>query len=105
MDQFYLPLDMRFVTLEERKQFYTDEFDLQKVSDWFGRNSDNTRFAVIMGKHTKVVQEKYREDSNITIIIGEYKDMTDVVEQIIDFLPEAVYYDRTRYADDGTVLG
>lgn len=105
MGQFYLPLGMRFATLEERKQFYTDEFDLQKVSEWFGRNSSNTRFAVIMGKHTKIVQEKYREDSDTTIIIDEYKDMADVVGQVVDFLPEAVYYDRTLYAEDGAVLG
>lgn len=57
MGQFYLPRGMRFATLEERKQFYTGEFALRKVSEWFRPNLGNTCFAVIMGKHTKIVQD------------------------------------------------
>jgi len=105
MGQYYLPLGMRFATLEERKQFYTDEFNLQKAVGWFGQQLGSTRFAAIMGRHTKIVQEKYREDIDTTIIIDKYSDMQDVRAQILEFLPESVYYDRNLYGDGGVVLG
>ena len=56
-----------------------------------------TKFAVIMGRHTKIFLEKYKEDASTTIIIDEYKDLEDVQGQMVDFLPEAVYYDRNVY--------
>jgi len=64
-----------------------------------------TRFAVIMGRHTKIFLEKYREDAATTIIIDQYKDLADLKEQIVEFLPEAVYYDRNVYGADGQPAG
>jgi DNA primase catalytic subunit len=88
---------MRYATLEERKQFYTKEFSPKKVSEWFTGGLGNTKFAVIIGRHTKIFPEKYREDASTTIIIDEFKDLEDVRGQILEFLPEAVYYDRNVY--------
>jgi hypothetical protein len=95
MAKYHLPAGMRYATLEERKEFYTDEFNLQKVAKWFGPLLSNTKFAVIMGRHTKIFLEKYKEDANTTIIVDEYKDLADVQSHVLNFLPEAVYYDRT----------
>jgi DNA primase catalytic subunit len=104
MVQYYLPTGMRYATLEERKQFYTQEFSPEKVSGWFEHGLGRTKFAVIMGRHTKIVLEKYKEDADTTIVIDEYKDIADLQAQILDFLPEAVYYDRNVYnADDQRV--
>ncbi|MGD0449804.1 MAG: DNA primase [Candidatus Bathyarchaeia archaeon] len=97
MVQYYLPVGMRYTTLEERKQFYTSEFDLEKVAQWFKGSLGKTKFAIIMGRHTKIFPEKYKEDAATTIIIDEYKDLEDLRQQILDFLPEAVYYDRSVY--------
>jgi DNA primase small subunit len=97
MSQYYLPVGMRYATLEERKQFYTREFSPKKVSEWFTGGLGNTKFAVIIGRHTKIFPEKYREDASTTIIIDEFKDLEDVQGQILEFLPEAVYYDRNVY--------
>ncbi len=105
MPNYYLPAGMRFSTLGERREFYTEEFNLKTASDWFSQGLGNTRFAVIMGRHTKIVQKKYREDAGTTIIIDDYKDMTDVKAEVLEFLPEAVYYDRTLYGGSGEVLG
>jgi len=101
----YLPTSMRFSTLEERRQFYAEEFNPKAATEWFSQGLGNTRFAVIMGRHTKIVQEKYREDIDTTIIIDEHRDIEAVRVQILEFLPEAVYYDRNLYANDGDVLG
>ena len=97
MSQYYLPVGMRYATLEERKQFYTREFNPKKVSEWFTGGIGNTKFAVIIGRHTKIFPEKYKEDASTTIIIDDFKDLEDVRGQILEFLPEAVYYDRNVY--------
>ncbi len=100
-----MPTGMRYSTLEERQEFYTEEFSIEKVADWFGDRLDRTRFAVIMGRHTNIFLEKYREDAATTIIIDEYRDLKDVRMQILDFLPEAVYYDRNIYDAHGEKVG
>ena len=105
MVQYFLPVGMRYATLEERKQFYNSEFNLEKVSQWFKGGLGKTKFAVIMGRHTKIFPQKYKEDSATTIIIDEYKNLEDLREQILEFLPEAVYYDRSVYDENEKKIG
>jgi len=100
MARYNMPLGMRYSTLEERKEFYTSEFNLSKVTEWFKRSYGKTKFAVIMGRHTQIYLEKYSNDASTTIIIDEYHDIEDVRNQIIEFLPEAVYYDRNVYNEN-----
>src|SRR5665647_59823 len=102
MPQYNLPVGMRYATLGERNQFYSSEFNLQNVAEWFKGELDKTKFAVIIGRHTKIYPQKYKDDASTTIIIDEYSNLEDVKGQIIDFLPEAVYYDRNVY-DEGDV--
>lgn len=92
-----MPIGMRYSTLEERKQFYMQEFNLKKMSKWFRGGLTRIKFAVIIGRHTKIFPEKYREDASTTIIIDNFKNLEDVRQQIFEFLPEAVYYDRNTY--------
>jgi DNA primase catalytic subunit len=100
MAQYYLPAGMRYSTLEERKQFYSSEFSLEKVAKWFGEQQGKIKFAVIIGRHTKIYPEKYKKDASTTIIIDEYQNLKDVRQQILEFLPEAVYYDRNVYDEN-----
>jgi DNA primase catalytic subunit len=90
---------MRPATLEERRQFYTNEFNLKNVEAWLRERPGRTNFAVIIGRHTKIFPEEYREDADTTIIIDKYKDLGDVKQQVLEFLPEAAYYDRNIYVD------
>ncbi len=96
---------MRYSTLAERKQFYQYEFNLQKIAQWFSHPAGKVKFAVIIGRHTQIFLEKYREDLSTTIIIDDYKALKDVREQVLEFLPEAVYYDRTVYGENDEKLG
>ncbi|MDR0372767.1 MAG: DNA primase [Nitrososphaerota archaeon] len=105
MTRYYLPAGMHYTTLEKRHQFYTAEFNVQKAAGWFGQNLSGVRFAVIMGRHTKIFLEKYREDAATTILIKQYKDLDDLRGQILGFLPEAVYYDRNIYNSDDQITG
>jgi len=96
---------MRYSTLEERRLFYEDEFDLSRVNDWFGARVKNVVFAVIIGRHTGIFPPEYVEDKSTTILIDEYKDLNDVRRQIVEFAPEAVYYDRNVYDEKGNIQG
>ncbi len=105
MAQYYLPPGMRFSTLEERKEFYIQEFSPQQATQWLSNDMGRTKFAVIIGRHTKIFPEKYKQDAATTIIIDEYKTINDVQEQVLEFLPEAVYYDRNLYDGNDRVIG
>jgi DNA primase catalytic subunit len=96
---------MRYSTLEERKQFYTKEFNPQKVADWFKDGFGRTKFAVIIGRHTKIFPEKYEKDASTTIIVDDFEILEDVRQQILEFLPEAVYYDRNIYDQNDKKVG
>jgi DNA primase catalytic subunit len=105
MSKYLMPEGMRPAKLEERKRFYTQEFALEKVASWFKERQDKPKFAVIIGRHTKIFPQAYREDAETTIIIDEYADLADVRRQIVEFLPEAVYYDRNVYDEKGGATG
>ncbi len=96
---------MRYATLEERKEFYLRQFDIEKIAQWANRTKGKAVYAVIIGRHTKIFPDKYKDDSETTIIIDEYTDLNDLQNQIIDFLPEAVYYDRNVYDDKSIKVG
>lgn len=105
MVPYMLPAGMRYATLEERKEFYAKEFDVKAATEWFPNGLSGVKFAVIMGRHTKIFIEKYREDAETTVIIDEYDSMVDVQAQVVDFLPEAVYYDRNLYSNSDQIIG
>ena len=105
MVQYFLPSGMRYSTLEERKQFYVEEFNPQKVTEWFTSGLGNTKFAVIIGRHTKIYPSKYKDDATTTIILDEFKSLEDLRHQILEFLPEAVYYDRNVYVKNDQIVG
>ena len=105
MSRYFAPEGMRPATLAEREQFYTQEFNLEKVAAWLKMRRGRTKFAVIIGRHTKIYPPEYREDAETIIIIDEYANLEDVRRQIIEFLPEAVYYDRNNYLENDYAVG
>jgi DNA primase catalytic subunit len=105
MSNYLMPQGMRPATLQERKEFYTEEFNLKKVKEWFIGKLGKIKFAVIIGRHTKIFLPEYADDAETTIIIEDYKDLEDLREQIVEFLPEAAYYDRNVYANSDKAVG
>lgn len=100
MNKYHMPRGMRYATLEERRRFYTEEFSLKKVQEWLALLKGEIKFAVVIGRHTRIYQEKYKEDVGTTIIIEDYKSLSDLRDYLTEFLPEAVYYDRNVYEND-----
>lgn len=94
---YRLPSGMRYATLDERNIFYEDEFDLAGVRGWLRRK--NTAFALIIGRHTGIYPEEFKDMRKDTIVVDSYKNLSEVREYILQYLPEGVYYDRNIYAD------
>lgn len=90
-----LPYNMRASTLKERKLFYST-FDIEKTKKWLKRK---LVYAVIIGRHSNIYPNNFKEDKNIPLIIDKYKTLNQVKNKILDFLPEGVYYDRNYYKD------
>jgi|SRR5208282_3085534 len=95
---------MRYATLEERRQFYQLEFDVGRMREWLRKVVVSPRFAVVIGRHTGIFPYEYEEDLSTTILINHIRNFEELRGQILDFLPESVYYDQNVYRS-GKVLG
>ncbi len=100
MKKYRFPKGMRPSTLDERREFYLREFDLNSSSEWLKwRDIFNTAFAVIVGRHSDIYLPEYEDIKRKAVIIDEHKGLEDVLEYILQYLPEGVYYDRNVYSD------
>ncbi len=93
---YHLPRGMRFTKLEERKQFYEREFEIEKVKKWFA-GRENTVFAIIIGRHTGIYPQEFKKIKKDIVLIDEYKNLGEVKEYLLQYLPEGAYYDRNVY--------
>lgn len=101
---YSFPRGMRPSTLNERLEFYSKEFNFEQAFNWIGNHRGKVRFAVIIGRNTRIYPPEYADDANATIIIDNYKSLEEVKAYILEFLPEGVYYDRNVYSN-GEVVG
>ena len=96
--RYKFPDGMRPSSLEEREMFYKQEFDLDKVSEWLKhRDVLNTAFAVIIGRHSDIFLPEYKDIKNKAVIIDDHSGLHDILDYILQYLPEGVYYDRNVY--------
>src|SRR6266566_5139313 len=90
---------MRISSLDERREFYSHEFSLTRIRDWFRGWRSPVVFAAVIGRHTGISPMKYRRERARTIVIDEYESLSEMRNYLIDFMPESAYYDRTVYKD------
>src|SRR5437870_9501360 len=90
---------MRISSLGERREFYSHEFSLTKIRDWFRVWRSPIVFAVVIGRHTGISPMKHRRERARTIVIDEYESLSEMRNYLIDFMPESAYYDRNVYKD------
>lgn len=92
------PMCMRPASLDERTEFYRREFDIKSIEKWF-KGYPPMVFAVIIGRYTQVFPREYARIKDNTIIIHDYRDLSDLTDYILQYRPESVYYDRSLYKD------
>src|SRR5947207_14609974 len=90
---------MRISSLGERREFYSHEFSLTRIRDWFRGWRSPVVFAVVIGRHTGISPMKYRRARALAIVIDEYENLSEMKNYVIDFKTEAAYYDRNVYND------
>ncbi len=90
---------MRISSLNERRRFYSREFSVANMRDWFMGWQSPIVFAAVIGRHTGLAPKKYRRERGRTIVIDEYESLSEVKNYLIDFMPESAYYDRNVYND------
>ena len=96
---FEFPKGMRPSTLDERREFYREEFEITALSKWIGKRAHSLKFAMIMGRHTGIVMRSREKDKDNVIIIDDWDSARDLRGYALDYLPESMYYDRNRYVD------
>jgi DNA primase catalytic subunit len=90
---------MRPSTLEERRRYYDEEFDVKSLSHWIGTRKRNLKFAMILGRYTGIVMPGREENQDNVVVIDSWKGPGDIRRYALDYLPESLYYDRNRYVD------
>lgn len=90
----------RASSLEERKKFYEEEFDIEKVKKWFADSGMRAPqlCAVDAGSETGIILNKKWKESLFYFPFNELK------KKIEKYMPEDVYYDRNIYSDERKVL-
>jgi len=88
---------MRIASVSERIEFYSREFSLAEIRDWFRGWQSPIVFAVVIGRHTRIAPRKYFRERARTIVIDEYQELSEIKNYLVDFRPESVYYDRNVY--------
>ncbi len=93
------PRGMRPSSLAERKEFYASEFDVEGLDAWIGERWKNLKFAMIVGRHTGIFMPEHAADRSNVVIADDWRSAHDLKSYALDYLPEAMYYDRNRYED------
>jgi DNA primase catalytic subunit len=97
---YMMPEGMRYSGLGERRRFYSDEFDAEKLVRWMGdRRIGGTVFAAILGRHTGIYPRKHRALANTTVVLDDLSNQDELRAALLDYLPEGAYYDRNVYKD------
>ncbi|MBN2421355.1 hypothetical protein JXB27_03700 [Candidatus Woesearchaeota archaeon] len=90
----------RFSSLEERREFYKKEFSVKKVKSWFRKNKIHLPqiCALDAGTESNILLNKKWKNTMFYFPFSELKN------QIKNYVPEDVYYDRNTYKNPKQVL-
>ncbi|MEM0344230.1 MAG: DNA primase [Thermoplasmata archaeon] len=98
-------IEMRPSTLQERRDFYSHEFDTYALRRWIGDRSRHLKFAMVMGRHTGIVLESRAANKDDVVVIDTWRSVRDLRQYALSYLPESMYYDRNRYEDVSACAG
>ena len=96
--QYRMPRGMRYSHLVDRTAFYCNEFDSPAVEKWMSFRK-NTVFSFLVGKYTKIYLKKFDDIKDDVVVVDDYCDMQGLIDYILHYLPEGVYYDTNYYED------
>ncbi len=92
--------EFRVSSLNERIQFYKEEFDISKIKKWFHKNKMKLLqlCAIDAGTETGIILDKKNRKHMLYFPFDKLK------EKIRKYVPEDVYYDRNIYSNSKRIL-
>jgi len=88
----------RAATLAERRDFYENDFSIDRVKEWFSGRSLPQLCAVDAGSETGIIVDQKYKGKML------YFPFSQLKRKLRKYVPEDVYYDRSIYANPGKVL-
>jgi DNA primase catalytic subunit len=88
---------MRPASVQERREYYLHEFPVGKMRGWFAHWTSPVVFALVIGRHTRIYPREHKDKFRDTIVIDQYGGFSDVLDWLLKYRPESVYYDRNIY--------
>ena len=67
------------------------------MAKWLRWSSSPIVFAVVIGRHTGIFPTQFRREWKQTILVDEYRNLDEIKRYLVEFRPEAAYYDRNVY--------
>jgi len=92
--------EFRASSLQERKEFYEKEFNIEKVKKWFFDNGMQLSqlCALDAGSETGIIIDKKLKGEMLYFPFSELK------KKIKKYIPEDLYYDRNIYENPNAIL-
>jgi DNA primase catalytic subunit len=97
--QYRFPPGLRPATVEDREQFYRDQFTFDQAEDVLARWDDPT-FVVDVGTETTRYRPKYKKYKDKLVYIRNYANRRGLRQKLVRYAPEDLYY--VRESDTGT---
>lgn len=95
----YFPEDLRPPTVEQRREFYSKEFDNWNLKvlnfKW-----EKPVLAVDVGTETTRYRPKHKDYLGKIVFIRNYRNVDHLMKKIIGYAPEDLYYDTRTYDRD-----
>jgi DNA primase catalytic subunit len=88
-------------TILQRKHYYSDEFDGEKVKQWLGRLPEPLRnpiFSIDVGTESGLARKNLKSFRGKMLLVS-LAEITELKEKLTGYSPEDVYYDRNIYED------
>jgi DNA primase catalytic subunit len=86
-------------TIQQRRKFYSTEFSMENVKNWLSRLPQplrNPLFLVDVGTESGIVRRSLRSSLG-RLLFFSLREVSELRDQLVNFLPEDVYYDRNLY--------
>jgi DNA primase catalytic subunit len=94
-----MPFPFRFSTLDERRGFYAREFDLAACRAWFDGGSQGWPQYFVIDHGTETGMTTNPAKNGKLTILKPGLSPERLLEKLLKYLPEDVYYDTTRYGN------
>jgi len=97
--KFSFPDGLKPPPVEDREQFYREEFDVRSIKDLYFRWKKPV-FAFDVGTETTLYKRRFKKYKGKLVYIREYGDLEELMEKFETYAPEDLYYDTRVYESD-----